>query len=191
MCRLRVLRSCAVLLAALLLGLAGPARAQQSLTVSIEPLAGSTVRGSAVLVSEAGGARVSLELAGLRPGASYPARLQAGSCAQPSASFASLPTLAADAGGRAAGSALVLFRGSQPVPLATLADGEHVILLSLADSAVACGPIPRLTAGPPAQLPTRLPATGQPEPDPQPALLGLLGLLLLAWPIAARAARRH
>ena len=42
-------------------------------------------------------------LTGLSAGAAYSATMHAGACAQPSASFAALPAITADAGGGATG----------------------------------------------------------------------------------------
>ena len=67
--------------------------------------------------------------------------MNAGTCDQPSASFAALPDLAADASGKAAATGKVLFRGAEDVALAAMADGQHVISIQT-DQVVACGAIP-------------------------------------------------
>ena len=92
------------LAAAMLLIHAAPVAAQQSATAHLEPLAGSGASGTATLTAQGGGTVASLDVAGLIPGGSYAARLHAGSCAQPSASFTPLGTLVPDATGRASAS---------------------------------------------------------------------------------------
>jgi hypothetical protein len=101
-----------------------------------------------MLTAQNGGTVVAFDLTGLPAGASTTASLQAGTCAQPSASSAQLPALAADAGGRAQATGPVLFRGTEPVALSTLLDGNHVISISLSGGVAACGAIPLLSAAP-------------------------------------------
>jgi len=60
---------------------------------------------------------------------------------RPSASFAALPDLKADATGRARATGSVLYHGTENVALATMADGEHIIAIQ-AGQFVACGMIP-------------------------------------------------
>ena len=55
--------------------------------------------------------------------------MRANTCAMPSASFAALPDLKADATGRATATGSVLFHGTENVALATMADGEHIIAI--------------------------------------------------------------
>ncbi|MDP8922730.1 MAG: hypothetical protein M3O34_07620 [Chloroflexota bacterium] len=168
------------LTAFLLLVRAEPASAQQSVTARLEPMAGSGASGTATLTAQDGGSRVSFDIVGLAPGASYPAQLHAGTCAQLSASFTSLGTLVADPTGRASASSPVLFRGTEPVPLATLVDGDRVIVVMGSQSVVACGAIPRLAAARVAQVPAGLPATGEVDAGHRPGIgLAALGLALL------------
>jgi hypothetical protein len=64
----------------------------------------------------------------------------------PSASLTALPALTADAGGRATGSGDVLFRGTEPTSLETIADGEHIISIGVPGRVLACGVVPVLTS---------------------------------------------
>ena len=57
--------------------------------------------------------------------------MHAGTCAMPSASFAPLPYLKADATGRTTATGLVLFHATENVALATMADGEHIKVTSI------------------------------------------------------------
>ena len=127
----------------------------QTVTVRLGA-AGSGVTGTATLVAEGGATRVSLVVDGLTPGAGYVARLHSGSCAAPSASFAALPALQADAKGRATAAGFVRFRETMDVALADLADGDHVIVIARDGETVACASIPALRppgGAPPSDLP--------------------------------------
>jgi hypothetical protein len=118
---------------------------------------------------------VELEVEGLGPGAAAQATLQANTCAMPSASFAVLPDLQADATGRATASGAVLFRGTEVVALATMADGGHIITIQTGQM-VACGVIPALAS---ASVPATLPGSGGAAPWLKAAIMGGLGLCAL------------
>jgi hypothetical protein len=148
---------------------------QQAVLVQIEPVDASGARGTANMSATGTdlGTFVSFQVTGLRPHTPAQVTLHAGSCASPSASFTALPELSADAEGKAMGTGTVLFRGVENVPLATLADGEHIIALSQSGRVVACGTIPN-TQGAPAD-PVGMPVTGGPSGQ-----MVLLTLVLLA-----------
>jgi len=132
------------------------ALAQATVTVQLEPVGDSGVGGTATLTAAGEATTVELEIQGLAPGSSARATMHAGTCAMPSASFASMPDLAADETGKATASGSVLFRGAEVVALETMADGEHIIVIQ-AEQVVACGVIPRLGA---AASPAELPVSG-------------------------------
>jgi hypothetical protein len=162
------------LIALAFLLLPGASMAQEQVTVQLESVAGSGVSGTAVLTAAGDGTHVALDVEGLAPGATARATMQAGTCAMPSASFAALPDLTADAAGRATASGSVLFHATENVALAVMADGEHIIAIHT-DQVVACGVIPKL-----ASAPELLPASGGVAP---PSLLAaalvVLGLCAL------------
>ncbi len=146
-----------LLLMALLL-LPATALAQETIPeqvgVNLDAVGGSGVSGTALLIAAGQGTNVTLEIQGLPAGADARAVMNAGTCAQPSASFATLPNLKADSNGKATASGPILFHGTEPVALATIADGQHIISIQT-DKVVACGVIPHLAAVTgPAQLPT-------------------------------------
>ncbi|NLE75704.1 MAG: hypothetical protein GX605_02985 [Chloroflexi bacterium] len=143
-------------LVVLALLLPGAAWAQEAVSVQLDSVGGSGVSGTATLTAAGDGTEVALEVQGLAASAEAQAALHAGTCQMPSASFTALPALQADADGRATASGAVLFRGAEPVALTTLADGEHIIIVST-DQAAACGVIPALAA---AAAPATLPVTG-------------------------------
>lgn len=129
------------LVLALLLALPSLASAQESVIVQLASRGGSSVTGTAVLTAEGEATNVTLEVSGLPANATARATMNAGTCEMPSASFAALPDLVADANGKAMATGKVLFRGAEDVALATMADGEHVISIQV-DQDVACGVIP-------------------------------------------------
>ena len=151
--------------------------AQETVTVPLEAVEGSGVSGTAVLTAAGEGTNVALEVNGLPPGATARATMQAGTCATPSASFAALPDLTADAGGRATATGSVLFRGAEAVALATMADGEHILAIQT-EQVVACGVIPAPASATPA--PGTLPATGGAASWFIALAAGLLGLCALS-----------
>lgn len=135
-----------------------PAAAQgiETVPLNLDPVGRSGVSGSAVLTPAGGGTNVTLEVEGLPGGADAQAILNAGTCAQPSASFVALPGLKADSSGKATATGPILFHGTDPVALATIADGQHIISFKT-DKIVACGVIPHLAA---VSGPSQLPASG-------------------------------
>lgn len=104
--------------------LPGLVMAQETVTVQLDPVGDSQVSGTATLTAAGDGTDVALDITGLAPGTDAQATMQAGTCATPSASFATLPALEADAAGRATATGSVLFRGTENVALATMADSE-------------------------------------------------------------------
>jgi hypothetical protein len=160
-----------------LLATAGVAAAQSTFTVPIHSEGGSSVSGSAVLTATDGGTSVSLDISGLGAGTTAQTSLHAGTCSAPGASAAALPTLTADTAGRATGSGMVLFRGTENVALPTVADGEHVILVSQGNQVVACGTIP---------LAENIGTPGMPRTGSGLLLLVAAGLAILAL-VAVRA----
>jgi hypothetical protein len=160
-------------IALIFLLLPGVGMAQEQVTVQLEPVGGSGVSGTATLTAAGDGTQVALDVEGLAPDAAARATMQAGTCATPSASFAALPDLTADAAGRATASGAVLFHATENVALATMADGEHIIAIHT-DQVVACGVIPNLTPAP-----ELLPASGGLTPSllaVAPVVLGLCAL---------------
>jgi hypothetical protein len=71
----------------------------------------------------------------------------------------------------------VLFRGTENVALATMADGEHIIAIQAGEQVVACGVIPVVSSGPTA--PT-LPETGGAGFLLAAVYAGVLGLSVLS-----------
>jgi len=139
-----------------LLLLPGVVMAQEAVTVRLDPVGESGVSGTATLIAAGDGTHVEIDIKGLAPGADARATMQANTCAMPSASFAALPNLRADATGRARATGSVLFHGTENVALVTMADGEHIITIHVGQ-VVACGVIPKLTS---AALPSTLPVAG-------------------------------
>jgi hypothetical protein len=135
-----------------------PARMEQSavlssqtVTVRLSSVDHDRVQGTARLTATpTGGTMIVVQVQHLPPGARVSSRLHAGTCAhltRLSASFARLPDLTANAQGRATAQGPILFHGqrNEPVGLAVLGDGGHVIVLARGMRLVACGMIPRLT----------------------------------------------
>jgi len=151
--------------------------AQETVTVQLDPVAGSGVSGTATLSAAGEGTDVALDIQGLAPGAAARGTMQAGTCAMPSASFAALPDLQADATGRATATGSVLFRGTEGVALETMADGEHIIAIQI-DQVVACGVIPELASA--SAPPSSLPVTGRAAYSVMVVGTGLLGLCALS-----------
>ena len=168
-----------------LLATAGVAAAQSTFTVPIHSEGGSSVSGSAVLTATDGGTSISFDVTGLAAGASAQTSLHAGTCSTPGASAAALPVLEADSTGRATASGMVLFRGTEDVALSTIADGEHVILVSQGNQMVACGNIPLAeNLGTPG-----MPRTGSALPLFVAMGLVILGMIALRAGFALRATR--
>lgn len=158
--------------------------AQEAVTVRLDPVSGSGVSGTATLTAAGEGTHVELDVQGLAAGTTAGATMQANTCAMPSASFAALPDLQADASGRAMATGSVLFRGTDNVSLATMADGGHVITVQ-AGQMIACGVIPVLAS---ASTPATLPGTGSAAPWLMAVIASVLGLCALS---AGLFLRRH
>jgi hypothetical protein len=102
------------------------------------------VSGTATLAAAGRGTRVFLDVSGLAPGARAVGRLHAGATlARLSASFSLLPTLRADATGKAKAAGRLLFQGREDVRLSAVADARHVIVIALGGRVAAYGVIPR------------------------------------------------
>ncbi|MDA1004386.1 MAG: hypothetical protein O3B31_13750, partial [Chloroflexi bacterium] len=74
----------------------------------------------------------------------------------------------------ATASGAILFRGTDPVALETMTDGDHVIVIADSTGVVACGVIPAATAAPAATGNAGLAGSGGREP----AALALVGLAI-------------
>ena len=144
------------LLLLVLLLFPGMVVAQEPVTVHLDPVGGSGVSGTATLVAAGEGTQVALDITGLAQEADARATMHANTCTMPSASFAALPGLKADATGRATATGSVLFH-DMDVALAIMADGEHIIAIKAGGRIVACGVIPKLSS---ASAPPALPVTG-------------------------------
>ena len=171
--RLRLLGTSLLVLALLLPGMVV---AQETVTVRLDPVGESGVSGTATLTAAGDGTNVVLDITGLAPGADARATMHANTCAMPSASFAALPDLKADATGRATATGSVLFHGTG-VALATMADGEHIIAIHAGQQVAACGVIPRLAS---ASAPSALPETGGAASPLVATLAGILGVCALS-----------
>jgi hypothetical protein len=154
----------------------GMLMAQEAVTVQLDPVGESGVSGTATLAAAGDGTDVALDIQGLAPGADARATMQANTCDMPSASFAALPDLKADANGRATATGSVLFHGTENVALETMADGEHIITIQTGQ-VVACGVIPKLAS---AAAPPTLPGTGGVPFSHQAATAGVLGFCALS-----------
>jgi hypothetical protein len=119
---------------------------QASAVMRFEPAGGSQVKGAAIVSGAGDGAEVALHVTGLAAGQPAQAALHAGTPGAPSASFAALPDLAVDAAGTGTATGAVLFRGTEGVEMAAVADGGHHIAISQAGRVVAYGTIPEVDA---------------------------------------------
>jgi hypothetical protein len=178
----RLVGSALVALALLLLP--GMVVAQEAVTVQLDPVGESGVSGTATLTAAGEGTDVMLDVEGLASGAEARATMHAGTCAMPSASFATLPDLTADETGAATATGSVLFREMEHVALTTMADGEHIIAIQAGGEIVACGVIPELTAE--STIPA-LPTTGEAAFPLATGVAGVLGSCALS----ARLFLRH
>jgi len=151
--------------------------AQEVITAQFDPVGDSGISGTAILIAAGDGTNVTLDVQGLAPGADARSAMHAGTCTVPSASFAALPDLKADATGRATATGSVLFRGTENVALAIIADGEHIIAIQAGGQVVACGVIPKLTT---ASAPPTLPVTGGTAISLMVAMASVLGLCALS-----------
>jgi hypothetical protein len=161
---------------ALALLLPSPGLAQETVTVRLDPVGGSGVSGTAILTAAGEGTHVELDVQGLPPGTTARATMQANTCAMPSASFAALPDLQADASGRATATGSVLFHGTDNVALATMADGAHILTIQTGQM-VTCGVIPATAS---VSGPTTLPGTGGATSWLMAAAVMALGLCVLS-----------
>jgi len=162
--------------------------AQEVVTAQLDPVGESGVSGTVDLIAAGDGTNVTLDIRGLAPGTDARATMHAGACAMPSASFAALPDLKADATGRATATGSVLFHGTENVALATMADGEHIIAIQAGGQVVACGVIPKLTSS---SAPPMLPVTGGVAFSLMAATVGVLGLCTLSAGMFLRRRNRH
>ena len=169
-----------LLVAATLMFSTGTALAQSTFSVPFSQVGGSGIEGSAVLTAAGEGTDVSLDITGLASGSTATAALHAGTCTAPSASFAELPDLTADASGRATAGGKVLFRGADPVALHDIADGEHIIAISQSGKMVSCAWIPVAEQIGPAGMPR----TGGGGLLLMVAALGLVGVVILGGGLA-------
>lgn len=158
-----------------LLFVPGMVMAQEGIIVQLAPVDESGVSGTATLTAAGNGTNVVLDIEGLAPGANAQATMHANTCAMPSASFTALPTLNADATDRATATGSVLFRGMEDIALATIADGEHIIIIQT-EQIVACGVIPKLASG---SAPPMLPVTGGIAFSCMAVIVVILGLCAL------------
>ena len=166
-----------LVLVLLLLPGVGMAQEAETVVVQLDPVGGSGVSGTATLSAAGEGTNVALDMGGLAPGTAARGTMQAGTCDVPSASFAALPDLQADAAGRATATGSVLFRGTEDVALETMADGEHIFAIQ-SDQLVACGVIPKLASA--SSPPSSLPVTGRALSLVTAVSVGLLGLCVLS-----------
>ena len=157
--------------------LPGMVMAQEVVAVRLDPVGESGVSGTATLIAAGDWTNVEIDIKGLAPGADARAAMQANTCAMPSASFAALPNLKADATGRAKATGSVLFHGTENVALATMADGEHIITIQVGGRVIACGVIPKLAS---ASAPPTLPVSGGAAFSLMAAVAGILGLCSLS-----------
>lgn len=160
----------------------GMVMAQGEITVRLDPVGESEVSGTAKLTAAGEGTNIVLDIEGLPSGADARATMHANTCAMPSASFTALPELKADATGRATATGSVLFRGTEDIALATMADGEHIIAIQI-EQVVACGVIPKLASS---SAPPTLPVTGGLASSRLAVTMGVIGLCafligLLIW----------
>jgi hypothetical protein len=133
-----------LLAVALAVSAGAPVRAQTSVTVPLMLMGDSNPDGTAILTVEGEGTEVTLEIGGLEPGVTAEATMHAGTCRAPGASGAQLPPLTAGDDGRATSAGMILFRGTENVPLRDIADGAHSISIGDQGMTIACGTIPDL-----------------------------------------------
>jgi hypothetical protein len=128
---------------ALLLAVAAIA-ANPTETIKLKPVGGAGVSGTATMGARGSGTHAVLALRGLAANGSVRALLHAGTCRRPSASFASIGSASANAGGVARWSSTIRFR-MEPVSWTTVADGAHVVAIVSGAKVVACGVIPGMS----------------------------------------------
>lgn len=147
---------------------------QQTVTVPINPVAGSGVSGTATLTAMDGATQVALNVSGFAPNTSHATHIHTGTCANPGGIQFPLPTLTADANGNATATATV------NVALSALMDGNHIIMTHVGSGAnfgagVACGDIPTVLGVPAPAVPAVPAVAGGPAPLAAAALLSALG----------------
>jgi hypothetical protein len=153
-------------------GDSGVSLGQAAAVVRFEAADGSQVKGAAIVSGAGDGTEVSIHVTGLAAGTPAQATLNAGTPAAPSASFAALPDLAVDAAGAGTATGQVLFRGTESVELAAVADGDHHISISQARRVVAYGMIPRLESATPNTV--GMPRTGRADSQSVLIVLAML-----------------
>lgn len=149
------------------------APAQQSVTVKLEPMNGSTVTGSAVLTANGAATDAIVDLKNLPAKADGLVNLYANTCALPSASFAFIANFTADAAGSVHLTAPVLFHGGN-VTLPEITN-SNIIAVYSGGQMVACGVVPTLAPTSPA-----LPTTGGVFDLRAILLLGIAGFTILS-----------
>jgi hypothetical protein len=111
----------------------------EAVTAEITPLADSGISGSVSLQPANGGAEVEVMLHGASTGV-HQGHIHTGTCAQPGGVVAPLEPVTLGADGHGVATARV------DVPLATLRDGQHIVVYHEADASpgapVACAAIP-------------------------------------------------
>ena len=147
--------------------------AQEEVDVTIAPLNGSGVGGSATLQPAVGGTQVTMTLGGMPPGSAHANYLYQGSgcgASEYGPTVEPLTSIGADANGDAAVATVLDLRYSQ------IADGAHVIVVhagaTLEDDAtpIACGVIPAASS-----QPTPAVTTAAPQATPSGPVAGLGG----------------
>jgi hypothetical protein len=152
--------------------------AAQTVTVSIQPLNGSGVSGTATLTAQGSQTAVSLHIGGYPPDTSHPIHFHTGTCANPGPPVIPLPTMDANADGVATATAVVA------VPLAALGDGNHLVMTHTGPPPtigmnIGCGDVPVVSAVP------NLPRTGGGPPAADGAMIGV-GALAVGLGVALR-----
>ncbi len=137
--RTRIALVAAFLAAGLLTGAAlaaGPVE-----RVLFKPVGTSGVVGSATLGANGVGTKISVRVAGLRPGSRATVLVRTGRFPRLSASFAKAVTLKADSRGIARASSALRFH-DEPVSWTLVADGDHVLTVVAGGKIVAYAEIP-------------------------------------------------
>jgi hypothetical protein len=130
----------ALVIVLLFAGLAVAGTPVESIRLTATP--GAHVSASAVIHERGAGTQVRIAIRGLEPRGSVRAIVRAGSCARPSASFASVGAGKVANDGTAHLRAAVLFHGTQPVAWSVVTGGDHTIALVAEGRMAACGAIP-------------------------------------------------
>jgi Cu/Zn superoxide dismutase len=119
--------------------------ADQAVTVSIQPVNGSSVSGAATLTAQGNQTAVSLNIGGYPPNTSHPIHFHTGTCANPGPPVIPLPTMDANADGVATATAVV------NVPISALRDGNHLVMTHTGPpptigTNIGCGDVPVVSA---------------------------------------------